>query len=95
MMWAAGASEISWNRAGYCTLRAARAMRMWPDSSGSRRVSSALRFHSGSSSRKRTPWWASDISPGQGGLPLSFTPNGEKPPRRKPRLEPFTKAYLV
>lgn len=69
MIRAAGTSEISWNRAGYCTLRAARAMRMWPDSSGSRRVSSALRFHSGSSSRKRTPWWASDISPGQGGLP--------------------------
>lgn len=61
-----------WKRAGYCTLRAARAMRMWPDSSGSRKVSSALRFHSGNSSRNSTPWWASDISPGQGGLPLSL-----------------------
>ncbi len=42
---------------------------MFPDSSGSRRASSAARGNSGSSSRNRTPWCAREISPGRGGDP--------------------------
>ncbi|KAF1021333.1 MAG: hypothetical protein GAK30_01954 [Paracidovorax wautersii] len=44
-------------------------MLMWPFSSGSRRASSAERGNSGSSSRNSTPLWASETSPGRGGLP--------------------------
>ena len=54
---------------GALSWRAARAMWIRPDSSGSRRVSSTLRSNSGNSSRNTTPWWASEISPGRGGLP--------------------------
>lgn len=48
-------------------------MVMWPVSSGSRRASKAARGNSGNSSRNRTPWCASEISPGRGGEPLSIT----------------------
>ena len=44
-------------------------MVMWPDSSGSRKASSAARGNSGSSSRNSTPLCASEISPGLGGEP--------------------------
>jgi hypothetical protein len=44
-------------------------MVMRPDSSGSRSTSSTRRSNSGSSSRNSTPLWASEISPGRGGLP--------------------------
>ena len=42
---------------------------MWPDSKGSRKTSSTRRSNSGSSSRKRTPSWLSEISPGLGTVP--------------------------
>ena len=42
---------------------------MRPLSSGSRSTSSTWRLNSGSSSRKSTPWCASEISPGRGGDP--------------------------
>ena len=42
---------------------------MRPVSSGSRSASSAGRGNSGSSSRKSSPPWASEISPGRGGDP--------------------------
>jgi hypothetical protein len=41
---------------------------MRPDSSGSRSASSTRRSNSGSSSRNSTPPWASEISPGRGGV---------------------------
>ena len=56
-------------RPGTLLWRAAREMWMPPDSSGSRSTSSTRRSHSGSSSRKSTPWCASEISPGRGSLP--------------------------
>lgn len=62
-------AAISWKRAGNCACRAAREIVMRPVSSGSRSASSAGRGNSGSSSRKSTPWWASEISPGRGGEP--------------------------
>jgi hypothetical protein len=36
---------------------------------GWRKTARTWRRHSGSSSRKRTPWWASDTSPGIGTCP--------------------------
>jgi site-specific DNA recombinase len=48
-------AATSWKRAGNSLCLAAREMVTTPDSSGSRSTSSALRSHSGNSSRKRTP----------------------------------------
>lgn len=62
-------AATSWKRAGNSHCRAAREMVTTPDSSGSRRTSSARRSHSGSSSRNRTPLCASEISPGRGSAP--------------------------
>ena len=65
--------------AAVATLRAARATVTVPDSSGSRRTSSARRSHSGNSSRKRTPSWARLTSPGRGSAPppMSATALGD------------------
>lgn len=62
-------AATSWKRAGNSAWCAAREIVMRPDSSGSRSTSSTARFHSVSSSRKSTPWCASETSPGRGGLP--------------------------
>ncbi len=64
-------------RAGYSTVNCARLMVMAPSSSGWRRTSSAPRLNSGSSSRKRTPWCAIEISPGCGGAPPPHNPASE------------------
>ena len=48
-------AATSWNRAGYSTRSAARAIATTPVSSGSRSDSSTARWNSGSSSRNRTP----------------------------------------
>jgi hypothetical protein len=61
-------------------------MVMRPVSSGSRKASRAARGNSGSSSRNRTPWWASEISPGRG---------GEPPPTSATALEPSDAAEQV
>jgi len=45
-----------------------------PSSSGCRSDSRLRRLNSGSSSRKSTPWWASEISPGWGMLPPPTMP---------------------
>ena len=50
-------------------MRAARAMVTQPSSSGCRRTSRTRRSNSGISSRKSTPWCASEISPGRGIVP--------------------------
>ena len=57
-------AATSWKRAGKTTARPTRATLTRPSSSGWRSASSELRSNSGSSSRKRTPWWASVTSPG-------------------------------
>ena len=62
-------AAMSWNCAGNSARCVARAMVMVPVSSGSRSASSAMRLNSGNSSRNKTPWCASDISPGRGGFP--------------------------
>src|SRR5258706_2640677 len=70
-------AAMSWKRAGKSAWRAAREMVMRPDSSGSRSTSSTRRSYSGSSSRKSTPWCASEISPGRGGEPPPTRAMGE------------------
>ncbi len=62
---------------GRVTLPALREMETWPSSSGWRNTSSAPRLNSGSSSRKSTPWWASEISPGPGIVPPPSRPTSE------------------
>jgi hypothetical protein len=57
-------AAASMNRAGNERLAKARLMVMRPSSSGPRRVSSTFRLYPGSSSRKRTPLWAREASPG-------------------------------
>ena len=59
-------AAISWKLAGNSLCRAARDTMTRPDSIGWRRVSSACRDHSASSSRKSTPLCASETSPGRG-----------------------------
>src|SRR5215510_10542859 len=54
------------NCEGKVIVPAAREMVTQPSSRGWRRVSRTLRLNSGSSSRKSTPWCASEISPGLG-----------------------------
>jgi hypothetical protein len=48
-----------------------------PSSSGYRNTSRTWRRNSGSSSRKSTPWWASDTSPGIGTWPPPISPASE------------------
>lgn len=69
-------AATSWKRAGNSACRAARETLTRPDSRGWRRTSSTRRSNSGSSSRKRTPCIAIEISPGRGSLPppTSATP---------------------
>ncbi len=55
---------MSWNRAGNVLARPARAIETRPSSIGCRSASRTSRSNSGSSSRKRTPWSARVISPG-------------------------------
>ena len=76
----------------------AREMVTRPSSSGWRSTSRLRRLNSGSSSRNRTPWWASEISPGAGGLPPPTMPaslmvwcgerNGRRRQQRLVRLQP-------
>src|ERR687897_1907325 len=56
-------------RAGYVSVAATREIVTCPSSRGWRKASSAVRLNSGNSSRKSTPWCASDTSPGRGLLP--------------------------
>ena len=63
-------------RQGRRRLLPARAIETQPVSSGARSASSASRRNSQSSSRKRTPRWASVASPGPGGLPPPTRPAG-------------------
>jgi hypothetical protein len=58
------------SRAGDCIL-------VRPSSSGWRNTSRTWRRNSGSSSRKSTPWWASDTSPGIGTWPPPISPASE------------------
>ena len=98
-------AAISWKRAGNSHCRAAREIVTRPDSSGSRRTSSALRDHSGNSSRNSTPWCASEISPGRGTEPppASATAlavwcglrNGRDPQRRASAPRPPTEAMAA
>ena len=67
------AAAIHWKRAGKAKRAAARANTTLPSSRIWRSASRLPRSNSGSSSRKRTPLWASETSPGRGGVP---------PPRR-------------
>jgi hypothetical protein len=46
-------------------------------SSGWRKTSRTWRRHSGYASKKRTPWWASDTSPGIGTCPPPISPASE------------------
>ncbi len=62
-------AHTSMNRLGRWTDPAARVMVTSPSSMGWRRASRASRENSGSSSRKRTPLWAREISPGRGMAP--------------------------
>ena len=68
------AAATSMNRAGNVTFPSARVMQTRPASKGWRRLCSTAGLNSGSSSRNRTPLWASDISPGRGGLPPPTSP---------------------
>ena len=60
--------------AGNVVLFKARAMVTVPSSKGWRRTSSVRRLNSGSSSRNKTPLWASVISPGVGVEPPPTRP---------------------
>ena len=60
--------------AGKVVLFKARLIVTVPSSSGWRRTSSVRRLNSGSSSRKRTPLWLIDISPGVGVEPPPTSP---------------------
>ena len=61
-------------RAGKERLAWARLMVMCPSSMGPRRVSSTFFLNSGSSSRKSTPFWAREASPGRGMAPPPTIP---------------------
>ena len=63
------ADATSRNELGSRTVPCAREIVTQRSSSGWRRPSIAARENSGSSSRNSTPLWASEISPGRGGLP--------------------------
>jgi hypothetical protein len=52
-------------------------MLVMPSSSGWRKTSRTWRRNSGSSSRKSTPLWASDTSPGRGTWPPPISPASE------------------
>jgi hypothetical protein len=62
-------AATSWNWAGNRARAMARVISTYPVSMGSLRLSRAPRCTWGSSSRKRTPRWASVISPGRMGTP--------------------------
>jgi hypothetical protein len=57
--------------------RAGGCIRVLLFSNGCRSTSSTCRLHSGSSSRKRAPWWARDTSPGVGTWPPPISPTAE------------------
>ena len=62
-------APTSMKRLGSVILPAARVMVTSPSSMGARSTSSTSRWNSGSSSKKSTPWCASEISPGLGVCP--------------------------
>ena len=64
-------------RAGKVMEVAAREMVTTPSSRGWRSTSRVERLNSGSSSRKRTPWWARLTSPGRGVVPPPMSPASE------------------
>jgi hypothetical protein len=53
-------------------------MYMTPSSSGWRKTSRTWRRNSGNSSKKSTPLWASDTSPGMGTWPPPISPASER-----------------
>ena len=64
-------------RAGKVSVMAALAMQTVPSSSGWRKTSRTFRGNSGSSSRKSTPLWESETSPGRGIMPAPMRPASE------------------
>ena len=62
-------AATSIKRLGNTALPDTRLTVTWPSSMGWRRISSASRLNSGSSSRNNTPLWARLTSPGRGTLP--------------------------
>ena len=71
-------AHTSMNRAGNTSLPAEREIWTCPSSNGWRRASSTSLWNSGSSSRKSTPLWAREISPGRGsGVPPPDMPVAE------------------
>ena len=66
-------AAINMNSAGKVVEFRAREMVTTPSSSGCRITSSVRRLNSGNSSRKSTPLWLSEISPGVGVLPPPTT----------------------
>ena len=91
--------------AGYSTEPAARATVMRPSSSGWRKTSRTLRRNSGASSRKSTPLWANETSPGLGIVPPPTSPasemvwcgarNGRTATSARPSSTPVTLWILV
>ena len=76
-------AHTSMKRLGYVTEPVAREMVMLPSSSGWRIVSSTAGENSGSSSRKSTPRWASEMAPGRATLAPRLGMTAEVPPLRK------------
>ena len=70
-------AAMSMKEQGKSMLPLARDMVTRPLSSGWRSVSSVRRANSGSSSRKSTPWCASEISPGVIFEPPPMSPTSE------------------
>jgi hypothetical protein len=60
------AAKANWNRAGNQALPDARLIVTLPDSNGCLKDSNVWLENSGVSSRKRTPLWAIEMSPGLG-----------------------------
>lgn len=70
-------AETSMKSAGNRSDCEALAMVTWPSSRGCRKTSRTLRLNSGSSSRKSTPLWARETSPGLGICPPPISPASE------------------
>src|SRR5436190_8949642 len=67
--WVGFMAATSMNLAGNLMEEWTRATVTSPDSRGWRSISKTYRENSGSSSKKRTPWWARETSPGLGMVP--------------------------
>ena len=70
-------AHTSMNRLGRVRDPDTRVMVTTPSSRGWRRVSRAVLSNSGSSSKKRMPLWAREISPGRGTVPPPDRDTGE------------------